>query len=134
MTGRTNRYQQDAGEKPALPWWKNVSMDDHKEPIFKYYGFDPSTTVLPKGHVRFPGRRPFPCDVVYERDSAVPLRDGKKLYTDVFRLPGDRKVPAIIHWSPYGKVISRPISHSVCLDQRNMGQGIGCKLNRPRRC
>lgn len=85
-------------------WVRTVSAEDHKEPIFRYYGFNPSTTVLPEGHRRFPNKRAFPCDIIYERDTAVQMRDGIKIYTDIFRLPQKERVPAVICWSPYGKV------------------------------
>lgn len=38
-----------------------------------------------------------------ERDIAVPLRDGKIIYTDIYRPDGATNLPAIIAWSPYGK-------------------------------
>jgi uncharacterized protein len=38
-----------------------------------------------------------------ERDVAVAMRDGVKIYTDIFRPEGAKDVPAIIAWSPYGK-------------------------------
>src|ERR1039457_6464160 len=38
-----------------------------------------------------------------ERDLPVAMRDGVKLYTNIFRPTGDEKVPTIIAWSPYGK-------------------------------
>jgi predicted acyl esterase len=41
--------------------------------------------------------------MVVERDVAVPMRDGVKLYVDVHRPEGATKVPALIAWSPYGK-------------------------------
>lgn len=74
-------------------------------PMWRYPGFEPGSKVLPKGHVRAPGSRAFPTDVLYERDVAIPMRDGITIYTDVFR-PTDsdsKKVPALIPWSPYGK-------------------------------
>ena len=72
---------------------------------YVYHGYSPGTTVLKAGHVKESGRRPFGCDTVYDRDSAVPMRDGAKLCTDVFR-PADsetNKVPAVLLWGPYGK-------------------------------
>jgi len=39
-----------------------------------------------------------------EEDTAAAMRDGIKLYCDVFRPAGNEKVPAIIGWSPYGKI------------------------------
>ena len=41
--------------------------------------------------------------MIIERDVAVPMRDGVKLYVDVHRPEGDQKVPALVAWSPYGK-------------------------------
>lgn len=75
-------------------------------PIFKYDGFNPSTTKLPVGHTREPGLRTFEVEVIWEKDVAVKMRDGAILYTDIFRptLSGDAaRIPAIIAWSPYGK-------------------------------
>ncbi|KAK0118440.1 hypothetical protein ONS95_012725 [Cadophora gregata] len=67
--------------------------------------FDPATVTLPKGWEREPGYRPLPVDTVWHRDSAITLRDGVKIYADVFR-PKDLEgttVPAIISWGPFGK-------------------------------
>ena len=41
--------------------------------------------------------------MLVERDVAVPMRDGVKLYADVHRPQGVGRVPAIVAWSPYGK-------------------------------
>lgn len=41
--------------------------------------------------------------MLIERDVAVPMRDGIKIYIDVHRPAGGQKVPAIVAWSPYGK-------------------------------
>jgi predicted acyl esterase len=72
----------------------------------RYLGFKPSTTILKKGSIRRPGAKPLDCDIVFERDVALKLRDGTTIYTDVFR-PVDsdvHKVPSIVAWSPYGKI------------------------------
>ncbi|KAE8311928.1 Alpha/Beta hydrolase protein [Aspergillus transmontanensis] len=77
-----------------------------RHPGFNYKGFHPGrVTRLPRGHVKEPGYQAFPVDVTWEEDQAIPMRDGIKLYADIFR-PADEseKVPAIIPWSPYGKV------------------------------
>ena len=66
-------------------------------------GFEPEVRILPKGYVHKKGFRALPCDVIYERDVAVELRDGTTIYTDVFRPAAGGPVPAIIAWSPYGK-------------------------------
>ncbi|KAE8344901.1 hypothetical protein BDV24DRAFT_171403 [Aspergillus arachidicola] len=88
-----------------------------RHPGFKYKGFHPGrVTQLPRGHVKEPGYQAFPVDVTWEEDQAIPMRDGVKLYADIFR-PADEseKVPAIIPWSPYGKV------GTSTLDYDNMG-------------
>src|SRR5512137_660330 len=72
-------------------------------PEARYPGFKPGTRVLPKGFVQKKGALPLPCDILFECDVAVTLRDGTVIYTDVFRPVGSTKLPAIIAWSPYGK-------------------------------
>ena len=41
--------------------------------------------------------------MIIERDVAIPMRDGVKLYADVFRPANEKPVPPIIAWTPYGK-------------------------------
>jgi uncharacterized protein len=41
--------------------------------------------------------------MIIERDVVIPMRDGVKLYADIFRPPDERPVPPIIAWTPYGK-------------------------------
>jgi len=41
--------------------------------------------------------------MVVERDVAVPMRDGVRIYIDIHRPAGKEKVPALVAWSPYGK-------------------------------
>lgn len=74
-------------------------------PRARYPGFHPSTTHLKKGSVRRKGARPLPCDIVFERDVQLTIRDGTTIYTDIFRPAGDGQYPAIVAWSPYGKEI-----------------------------
>jgi len=76
---------------------------DANPELTHYDGFKPSSQILQKGHVKQAGWRALPCDMHYERDVTVPMRDGVKLYTDVFRPVTDEKVPAILPYSPYGK-------------------------------
>ena len=88
---------------PDLKFVKLASAPD--SPHFHYPGFAPGTTTLRQGHVKSTGRRAFQDDVIFERDVAVPMRDGVRLYTDIFRSPESEKskVSALIPWSPYGK-------------------------------
>ena len=44
--------------------------------------------------------------LVIERNVAIPLRDGVRIYADVYRPEGPRgeaDLPALLSWSPYGK-------------------------------
>jgi predicted acyl esterase len=41
--------------------------------------------------------------MIIERDLAVALRDGAKIYVNVYRPADEKPVPPIIAWSPYGK-------------------------------
>ena len=73
------------------------------DPEGNYNGFKPSTTVLPKGYKHPRGSVPLSCDIIWDRDVAVTLRDGTVIYTDLFRPITLEKVPVVISWSPYGK-------------------------------
>ncbi|KAH7072038.1 Alpha/Beta hydrolase protein [Paraphoma chrysanthemicola] len=68
-----------------------------------YSGFNPSTTKLPEGHRRQENLAAFQVETVWDKDFAIPMRDGVTLRADIFRPIGSVQVPAIVHWSPYGK-------------------------------
>jgi predicted acyl esterase len=72
-------------------------------PAVRYPGFQPGRTLLKKGTIRRHGARPLACDILFERDVPVSLRDGVVIYTDIFRAADNNPGPAIIAWSPYGK-------------------------------
>ena len=66
--------------------------------------FNPSTTTLPKGWQREPGRRALKDAIIWEKDVPIAMRDGTILRCDVFR-PADKDgvpLPALLPWSPYG--------------------------------
>ena len=63
------------------------------------------TMVLKAGSIRREGSKPLPCDILFEKDVPVTLRDGTVIYTDIFRPVDEEKHPAIMAWSPYGKEI-----------------------------
>lgn len=87
-------------EYPEVLWRKVQPITD---PAGNYNGFHPSQTVLPKGWKHEKGNVVLTCDIVWERDTAVTLRDGTVIYTDIFRPVTEEKVPVVISWSPYGK-------------------------------
>ena len=68
-----------------------------------YPGFDPHTEIYPKGYQAQEGRLPFACDTICEQDVTIVLRDGTKIYADVYRPVTDEPVPAILAWGPAGK-------------------------------
>jgi predicted acyl esterase len=77
-----------------------------------FNGFNPGTTVYKKGTVFYEGGPELPCDIIKDRDISVTMRDGAKIYVDIFRPAGaTEKLPAIICWDAYGKSTPRkPIS------------------------
>lgn len=87
-------------ERIKVIFRKSTPLSD---PKCRYPGFNPGSTVLPKGSVHRKGALPLPCDILLERDVAAPMRDGITIYINIFRPTGPEKVPAIIAWSPYGK-------------------------------
>jgi uncharacterized protein len=68
-----------------------------------FSGFKQEKTILPKGYTFQPGRMPFPCETVYDRDVAIRLRDGVTIFADIYRPAGEEKVPAVLAWGSYGK-------------------------------
>lgn len=76
-----------------------------------YPGYNPHSEILPKGSRRNPYNMALPCDILLEKDVCVTMRDGTKLYGDVYRpvtssessIGKEEQVPAILHWAPYGK-------------------------------
>ncbi|EHK44480.1 hypothetical protein TRIATDRAFT_266016 [Trichoderma atroviride IMI 206040] len=90
---------------PNLKWNKLPSPEEHSN--YTWHGFEPNSKLfLERGHTRWAGRLPFPVDTILERDVAVPIRDGIRIYADVFRpanTDAKDKVPAVIAFSPYGK-------------------------------
>ncbi|KXH42375.1 X-Pro dipeptidyl-peptidase C-terminal non-catalytic domain-containing protein [Colletotrichum salicis] len=72
-----------------------------------YQGFTPGRTeVLPKGWNGY-NAKPLESDIRIDHDVEIKVRDGCRLYIDVYR-PADstEKIPAIVGWLPYGKKYS----------------------------
>lgn len=65
--------------------------------------FEPGTRILRKGFQVGSRFLPLPVDIIFEKDVLVTLRDGVKIYVDIFRPADVSDVPVIIAWSPYGK-------------------------------
>lgn len=73
------------------------------EPGARYEGLNQRTTVLPVGYKKEPDCRAWDTEAVFEQDIPIPLRDGVVIRADVFRPANMSTVPAIVHYSPYGK-------------------------------
>ncbi|GAB1214050.1 hypothetical protein ATERTT37_003207 [Aspergillus terreus] len=81
-----------------------------EHPAFNYQGFAPQESILDVGHVKEPGYRAFSCKSIFTRDQEIVVRDGARLYADIFRpaSSASQPVPAILPWSPYGKTGTGP--------------------------
>ena len=91
-------------EQVEVLYRKATPLDNPKS---NYPGFSPGTTLLKKGTIKEKGRKALPCDIIWERDVEVPMRDGVTIYTDIFRPAHTNETyPSIIAWSPYGKMNS----------------------------
>lgn len=74
-----------------------------EDPRVKWRGFQPGRTTLPAGSTHSPGGRPLTCDIVLDRDVEMQLRDGTRIFLDVYRPVTEEALPAVLAWSPYGK-------------------------------
>jgi predicted acyl esterase len=61
--------------------------------------------VLSKGSAPFSARK-LDSDIRIDHDIEITVRDGCRLFADIYRPTNDEKVPVIISWSPYGKKYS----------------------------
>ena len=60
-------------ERIEIVYRKSSPIDD---PQARYPGFKPGTSTLAAGSIHRKGALPLPCDIIFERDVAVPMRDG----------------------------------------------------------
>ena len=56
------------------------------------------------GYPGFNPRTEKPKGMIIERDITVKMRDGVKIYIDIFRPEKEGKYPVLINWGPYGKL------------------------------
>lgn len=42
-------------------------------------------------------------DIIYERDVEIKMRDGRRIYVDIYRPVGAENLPIILNWTPFGK-------------------------------
>jgi len=87
---------------PFAPPFRKARPADH--PAARYPGLRPEQKRFARGSVVRPGALPLPVDILMDQDVAVTLRDGKRIYVDIFRpADGPTGLPAIVGWGPYGK-------------------------------
>ena len=64
-------------------------------------------TVYPKGYQENEMTYELPCDLKVLYNFALPMRDGVKLYCDVFMPVTEEPLPAVVNWTPFGKSYER---------------------------
>ncbi|KAH8602375.1 Alpha/Beta hydrolase protein [Bisporella sp. PMI_857] len=81
-----------------------VPINPPKPGVGGYQSLNPRTEILPAGWTYDASSRPLPSPILVEHDVAIEMRDGAKLYADIYR-PSDSgaPVPALLCWSPFGK-------------------------------
>ncbi|RYC79713.1 hypothetical protein BFJ63_vAg17400 [Fusarium oxysporum f. sp. narcissi] len=100
------RIRENASQ--LIRWRDPLRLDNPKA---RFPGFRQRIVHYRKGQCVSHGTLPLPEDLVLHESSPMTLRDGTKLYSDIFLPPRfeslsatqDEPVPAIIAWSPYGK-------------------------------
>lgn len=63
----------------------------------------PKTMVYPAGYRAIPTTMPLPCAMRHMHDVSIPMRDGARLYADVYLPDKEGTYPAIIGWTPFNK-------------------------------
>jgi uncharacterized protein len=87
------------------------------QPLPDGFEFGHQVTTLTAGSTYAMQTLALPCDVRWERDVEVTLRDGTRVYTDILRpIDQDTDLPALVAWSPYGKRLPTNSPTSVPLD------------------
>ena len=122
MNTKTVKYEKfDAvdyydAERPFKDHWSNPELDT-------------KSIVLKKGTVCKEGAHPLTCDMIYDKDTPITLKDGTTIYVDIFR-PTDttKKYPCILAWLPYGK-IDPPNHYGLYFNNSNLDPKHSCGLN-----
>jgi predicted acyl esterase len=86
--------------------------------VNNYQGFTPGKTeVLRKGEKPH-NARALESDIQIDHDVEIVVRDGCRLYVDIYRpadVPKDEKLPAVVSWSCYGKKYSALHMLPICI-------------------
>lgn len=110
-------------QRPAFKlneWYSQPSTQGGAARWGCYKGFDPNTIIYHKGTVLYsasdtdpytgetatvPATLTLPIDIQHDQDVTVTLRDGKKIYVDVFRPVNGSRLPTIIVYIPCTKSV-----------------------------
>ncbi|KAH7087404.1 Alpha/Beta hydrolase protein [Paraphoma chrysanthemicola] len=83
-----------------------------------YQGFTPGKTEVLRKGARPYNARPLVSDIRRDHDVEIVVRDGCRLYVDIYRpadVPENDKLPAVISWSCYGKKYSALHMLPICV-------------------
>ncbi|KAG9532202.1 alpha/beta-hydrolase, partial [Aureobasidium melanogenum] len=83
-----------------------------------YLGFLKGKTEVHKAGSRPGNAKALDSDILVEHDVEIVVRDGPRLYVDIYRpADSDEKIPAILSWSFYGKKYSALDMLPICVWQ-----------------
>ena len=105
----------------SVAFMHGLKPEDSPNPRMAPLPLDTSEIQLNKGCVVKERHRPLLCDLVYDKDQPVVLRDGVTIYVDVFRPKDEEKHPAILSWTPYGK-INPPNDYDIYFNRAEMAK------------
>ncbi|KAK5061392.1 hypothetical protein LTR84_007934 [Exophiala bonariae] len=101
-------YNKGIEPDDGFEWiWQDAIPADlpGRDPAVVYIPLGYEKKVLPKGWRKTPENKALELDIIFEKDVEFVMRDGVKLYADIYRPAemGGKKVPIIMPYSPYGK-------------------------------
>ncbi|KAK5043477.1 hypothetical protein LTR84_011946 [Exophiala bonariae] len=85
-----------------IPWTNTFPPEDETF-MAPYVKQKRQTQTLQKGWQKTKEHRPLPCDIIFDENVEIFLRDGIKIYCDIIRPVTKEEVPALLAVSPYGK-------------------------------
>jgi predicted acyl esterase len=81
-----------------------------------YLGFQPGKSEVYKAGSTPGNGKPLSSDIQVDHDVEITVRDGARLYVDIYRPPNSsEKIPAILSWSFYGKKYSALDMLPICV-------------------
>jgi uncharacterized protein len=80
-----------------------------------YAGFHPGKSEVLKAGANPFNAKPLKSDIRIDHDVEIVVRDGVRLYVDIYRPETEEKVPALLSWSCYGKKYSALDMLPICV-------------------